>query len=90
VRVFAVLVGVISATCFAVACWLLALTGRFYFSDQYAPGKTVSFSYSIGNVEADGSGIFFPVFLIVIVGIFFAKFAFNLWRDAKKGKRLVN
>ena len=78
-RVAAVIVGAIAAACLGLAVWLFAVTLRFYLGDHYAPNQTF-FSYSAGGAEADGSGIFLPAILLAVVGIFFLKFALNLWR----------
>ena len=75
-RIAAVIAGLISAACFGVAAWLYVQTDRFYSSDQYAPDHVVH----VGNLEANGDGIFAPVVLAAAVGVFFAVFAVNLWR----------
>ena len=79
-RILALFVGLVGAVCLGFALWLLAKTGAFYWSADYAPNSSAMPGYSAGNVEADGSGIFAPSILLVFVAVFLLKFAFNLWR----------
>ena len=80
-RAFSTFIGVAGMACLGAALWLLFKTAAFYLSDDYAPNAGLSFSYRVGHVEADGSGLFVPAFLLLAVAAFLLKFAFNLWRE---------
>jgi hypothetical protein len=79
-RFFALLVGLSGAGCLGFALWLMAKTRDFFLSADYAPNSSSMPGYSAGNVEADGSGIFAPSILLILVAVFLLKFALNLWR----------
>lgn len=80
-RILSTIIGLAGTACLGAALWLLFKTVAFYLSDDYAPNAGLSFSYRVGHVEADGSGIFVPAFLLLAVAAFLLKFAFNLWRE---------
>ena len=75
-RFAAVMTGLISAAFLGLAAWLFEAAYRVYSSDQYATDHVGV----VGNLHADGGGIFIPAVLAAAVGIFFAVFARNLWR----------
>jgi len=77
----AIVLGVIGAAAFGASTWLFIVTARFYSSSQYAPHSGAMPSYHAGWVEADGSGVFVPAILLLLVAVFFLKFAWNLWRQ---------
>lgn len=86
-RIAALIVAAAAALCFAGAARLWVKTWHFFQSGEYAPNSAHMPGYTAGNVEADGSGIFFPVVLILALGLFLAKFAWNLWTGEKKPRR---
>ena len=82
-KIAATVVTAFAVLCCTASAWLFAKTLRFYFSNGYAPSAAAMPSYSIGSIEADGSGIFLPAGLLMILGLFLARFAWNLWRDPR-------
>lgn len=80
-RILSALIGIAGTACLGTALWLLFKTAAFYLSADYAPNAGLSFSYRVGHLEADGSGIFVPAFLLLAVAAFLLKFALNLWRE---------
>lgn len=80
-RIAAIIVGLLGLAFLAAAIWLMAKTADFFSSGDYAPNSGSMPGYRVGNVEADGSGIFAPAALLLYVSAFLLKFAFNLWRD---------
>ena len=76
-RFAAVVMGAIGVALLAGGGWWYAVTWRFAHSDAYALDNLVS----VGGQIADGSGIFTPAGLLLALGLFFLRFAFNLWRD---------
>ena len=79
-RILSTFIGITGTACLGAALWLLFKTAAFYLSTDYAPNAGLSFSYRDGHLEADGSGIFAPAFLLLAVAVFLLKFSFNLWR----------
>lgn len=79
-RVMALLIGASALGCFGIAFWLLIVTAKFYFGAEYAPSSAGMPGYTAGGVEADGGGIFAPCILLLAIGAFLGRFAFNLWR----------
>ena len=79
-RAFALVIAACAAACVGAALWLLVITARWYFSADYAPHAAGMPGYMAGGVQADGDGIFAPAILLLAVGIFLGRFAFNLWR----------
>ena len=79
-RKVAVIVGGLAAAVLGWAMWLLLVSLRFYFSDEYASNSAAMPSHTAGGVEADGSGILLPATLLGAAGVFLMKFAINLWR----------
>lgn len=86
-RLIAALLAILAATCLAGAAWLWLETDRFFRSADYAPHSAHQPGYSAGAVEADGSGIFLPSLLLFGLGLFLARFAWNLWRDEGRRRR---
>lgn len=86
-RIAALVVATAAALCFAGAARLWVKTWHFFQSSAYAPNSAHMPGYTAGNVEADGSGIFLPVVLILALGLFLAKFAWNLWTGERKPRR---
>jgi len=80
VRVMALLTGASALGCLGIAFWLLIVAARFYFGAEYAPHSAGMPGYTARGVEADGGGIFAPGLLLLAVGAFLGRFAFNLWR----------
>jgi hypothetical protein len=72
----AIIVAGAAGICLAAALWLLLKTLRFYLGDSYA-----RHAGSLPGVEADGGGIFLPAALLLGIGLFLLRFAWNLWRD---------
>ena len=70
-----------AAGCLAAGGWLWWKTWRFVHGGGYALDSAHQPGYSAGGVEADGSGIFVPAALLVLVGLFLGRFAWSLWRD---------
>ena len=85
-KLVAALVALIGLASIASAVWLFATTYAFFGSPDYQPGIKHAFSYSVGFLDADGGGIFIPSFLLLAVGLFFTKFAFNLWHGERNQK----
>lgn len=79
-RQVAVIVGGLAAMVLGGAAWLLFISLRFYFSDEYAPNSAMMPGHTAGGVAADGSGILLPALLLGAFGVFLLKFAVNLWR----------
>lgn len=79
----AILVGLLACACFVGAAWLWIATSHFFSSDAYAPKSSAMPGYRSGGVEADGGGIFAPALLLFALGLFLARFAFNLWKDRR-------
>lgn len=89
-RAVAVFVALAAAICFAGAAWLWAKTLHFFQSSEYAPNSAHMPGYTAGNLEADGTGIFIPVALIIAFGLFLAKFAWNLWQGESSNRKTVS
>jgi len=87
-RTFALFLALASAACLGAAAWLGATTLRFFHSDAYAPHSARLPGYTAGRVEADGAGIFLPAGLLLVAGLFLAKFAWNLWRDGRRRRKV--
>lgn len=79
-KFIAALLALGAAASLAAGLRLLQLSYLFYTSEAYAPNSSHMPSYSAGGVEADGGGIFLPAGLLLLLGLFLGKFAFNLWR----------
>ena len=77
------LLAFIGAACSVSAVWLFAMTYGFFKSTDYQPGVKHFFSYGVGLLDLDGGGIFLPSFLLLAIGLFFLKFAVNLWRGER-------
>ena len=75
-RIAAVIAALISAGFLGFALWLYRAADGVYSSEDYARDHVVV----IGQMEADGSGIFIPAVLAAAVGVFFAVYARKLWR----------
>lgn len=76
-RWIAIAVGTLAAACFIYAFRLYLVMDAFASGPDYDRHVTVV----MGEFEADGSGIFFPVVLLVVSGVFLAWFAIRLWRN---------
>ena len=70
-----------SAVCVLGAAWLWAKTLQFFQNSEYAPNSPRMPSYRVGEIEADGTGIFVPALLLLALGLFLAKFSVNLWQS---------
>lgn len=84
----ALLAALAAAACVASSAWLWLKTYRFFHSADYAPNSPHQPGYTAGPVEADGGGIFAPSVIIFVIGLFLARFAWNLWREAQRRRRL--
>ena len=79
-KLIVALLAFIGAACAVSAAWLFAMTYNFFKSTDYQPGIKHLFSYGVGLLDLDGGGIFLPSFLLLAIGLFFVKFALDLWR----------
>lgn len=77
----AIVVTVLAFALWVVTAWLGIQTWQFAHSDAYAMNSGYMPSYTAGRIEADGSGIYYPVILLGTLAAFFTKFAWNLWRS---------
>ncbi len=84
----AALLAALAAACLAGGAWLWVKTWRFAHSADYALDSPNKPGYTAGGVEADGSGIFTPAVLLLVIGLFLGRFAWNLWRDEQRRRRL--
>ena len=82
------LLAALAAGCLAGGAWLWLKTWRFAHGDEYALDSGRQPSYSAGGVEADGSGIFVPAALLLVLGLFLCRFAWSLWRDEERRQRM--
>jgi len=80
-RITAILAGLLGLAFLVAALWLMILTTDYFSGSDYAPNSGSMPGYRIGNIEADGSGVFAPAVLLFFVSAFLLKFAFNLWRE---------
>jgi hypothetical protein len=80
-KIAAVVVTVLALALWVATLWLGIHAWQFAHSDAYAMNSGPMPSYTAGNVEADGSGIYYPVILLGALAAFFSKFAWNLWRS---------
>ena len=87
-KFIAALLAALAAACVAGAAWLWVKTWRFAHGDAYALDSPHQPSHSAGGVEADGGGIFVPAALLLAIGVFLARFAWNLWRDEQRRRHL--
>jgi hypothetical protein len=83
----AALLAALAAACVAAAAWLWLKTWRFAHGPDYALDSAQQPGYSAGGVEADGGGIFTPAVLLLAVGLFLGRFAWNLWREEQRRRR---
>jgi hypothetical protein len=81
-RILAIVFGVISGACFYAAYRLYIATQGFIDTNGYAVSRPYLFSYATRYSEADGSGIYALTVIFALVGLFFAKFTFKLWRKS--------
>lgn len=79
-RVVATLMAVVSAACLVGGGWLWLETWHVFHGAGYAPHAANQPGYRVGDVEADGTGIFLPSALLLLVGLFLGRWAWNLWR----------
>lgn len=86
-KAFAILLAALATACFAGSAWLWVETYIFFHSSEYAPYSAHMPGYAAGNVEADGTGIFVPAMLVLVLGLFLAKFALNLWKGEQRYRR---
>ena len=84
----AALLAALAAAFLAGGAWLWVKTWRFAHSDDYALDSPHQPSHGAGGVDADGSGIFVPAALLLISGLWLAKFAWNLWRDERRRRNM--
>ncbi len=82
-KILATIVAIAACACCAASLWLYAKTLHLYSSSDYGPNSAAMPSYSVGTTEADGNGIFLPSGLLMILGLFLAKFAWNLWNERR-------
>ncbi|WCM88737.1 hypothetical protein [Acidovorax sp. NCPPB 3576] len=80
-RLMACVIGACAIACIGAALWLLIVTAKYAGSEGYAPHSAAMPGYAAGGLEADGDGIFFPGLLLLAVGVFLGKWAWNLWRQ---------
>jgi hypothetical protein len=83
----AALLVALATACVAGAAWLWLKTWRFAHAADYVLNSAQQPGYTAGGVEADGSGIFTPAVLLLVVGLFLGRFAWNLWRGEKRRQR---
>jgi len=86
-KAVATFLAALAAACLAAAVWLFLKTYRFYQGADYAPNSPQQPGYAAGQVEADGGGIFAPSVLLFFLGLFLARFAWNLWRGGARRTR---
>ncbi len=82
-KIAATIVGFIAFACCAGSAWLYVKTYQFYVSDAYAPNSDAMPYSFMGDTQAGGGAIFLPAALLMILCLFLAKFAWNLWRDPR-------
>jgi hypothetical protein len=87
-KFIAALLAAVATACLAGGAWLWVKTGRFAHGADYALDSPHQPSHSAGGVEADGSGIFVPAALLLAIGLFLARFAWNLWRDEQRRRNM--
>ena len=85
-KLAATLCAILAAALLCVSARLFWLTWAYAHSGQYSPGAFSSLAYRTATIEADGSAIYWPAFLLLALALFLAKFAVNLWRDHLPGK----
>ena len=78
-KIAAIAVAAIATGTFYGGVRLLIATHRFATGEHYEPGSFSSFAYSIAGNEPDGYAIYAPSVLVLGLGLFFGKFAYNLW-----------
>jgi hypothetical protein len=83
-RSAALVVGALAAGCIGGSAWLGLETLRFVRGDGYAPDSVHMPGYEAGAVVADGWGIFLPAGLLFVLGLFLARFAWNLWQGRRR------
>ena len=84
----AALLAALAAACVAGSAWLWVKTWRFAKGADYALDSAHQPGYTARGMEADGSGIFAPAVLLLVVGLFLARFAWNLWRDEQRRRNM--
>lgn len=84
----AALLAALAAACMGGAAWLWVTTWRFAKGADYALDSAQQPGYTARGVEADGSGIFAPAVLLLVVGLFLARFAWNLWREEQRRRNM--
>lgn len=84
----AALLAAVAAACLAGGGWLWVKTWRFAHGDGYALDSAQQPGYTAGGQEADGGGIFAPATLLLVIGLFVAWFAWNVWRDEQRRRRV--
>ena len=84
----AALLAALAAACVVGAAWLWRKTWRLAHGADYALGSAQQPGYAAGGVEADGGGIFVPAVLLLVVGLFLARFAWNLWREEQRRRNM--
>lgn len=78
-KLFAIVCAALALACFAAAGWIYLQIDAQIDAGSYQLGTHTS--YRVGDYEADGSGIGYPVVLLLGIGAFCARYAWNLWRD---------
>lgn len=72
---------VIAVLVLAAGASLWLATYRLVHSEHYLPG-VYNGPYAAGAMEPDGYGIYLPAWLLLGLGLWLARLAYNLWRDA--------
>ncbi len=86
-KLFAISIGLISGLCLVAGLRLLVATYRFANSDEYSIGTFSGITYSIRTLDPDRSAIYGPSLLMILLGVFLGRFAFNLWGGDLLSKR---
>jgi hypothetical protein len=80
-KIAAIVVTVLALALWVATIWRGMYIWQFAHSDAYAMNSGHMPGYTAGNVEADGSGVYYPVILLGTLAALFTKFAWNLWRS---------
>lgn len=83
-KLLAFIVSLLAGTALYYAYQLRQATQQFVDSEHYQVGET---GFSYGAYQADGSAIYWPAILLLLLGLFLARLAWNLWTEKAPGSR---